>query len=37
MALHGVVVTEGAPGSPPINLPDISAIAVLGTAPGIES
>ena len=32
--LHGVNITEGAVGSPPINLPDVSNIGVIGTAPG---
>ena len=34
--VHGVVVNEGALGAPPINLPEISNIGIIGTAPGIE-
>jgi phage tail sheath protein FI len=30
---HGVVVTEGALGAPPISLPDVSNIGIIGTAP----
>ena len=33
MAIHGVNVTEGALGAPPINLPDVSNIGLVGTAP----
>ena len=36
MGIHGVRVTEGALGAPPINLPDISTIGLIGTAPGID-
>ena len=33
MAIHGINVTEGALGAPPINLPDVSNIGLVGTAP----
>ena len=36
MAIHGVVVKEGAIGGPPIDLPDISTIGIIATAPGID-
>ena len=37
MAIHGINVTEGALGSPPINLPDVSNIGIVGTAPGADT
>ena len=37
MADHGVFTTEGALGAPPINLPDVSNIGIIGTAEGADN